>query len=66
MRNRGGIVRDLDVKAVDSVENEIVGDRQLDIGDHGKVSPLAYSNTISDGVEDSASQMNIDHSVGRL
>ncbi|WJX96402.1 Brefeldin A-inhibited guanine nucleotide-exchange protein 5 [Trifolium repens] len=67
VRNHGGIVRDSEANAGDSVtiksiDNEAVGDHQLDASSNGRLSPLASSNANADGVEDSVSQTNGDQS----
>jgi len=69
VRNHGGIIRDSEANAGDSVaiksiEYEAVGDHQHDANSNGKLSPLASSNVNADGVEDSVSQTNIDQSEG--
>lgn len=69
VRNHGGIIRDSEANAGDSVtiksiEYEAVGDHQHDANSNGKLSPLASSNANADGVEDSVSQTNIDQSEG--
>ncbi|XP_061361482.1 brefeldin A-inhibited guanine nucleotide-exchange protein 5 [Gastrolobium bilobum] len=67
--NQGGIIRDLEANAggsptIKSMDNEIVGDHQLDVNSNGKLSPLASSNTNADGFDDSVSQANVDQSEG--
>ena len=57
MSNHGGLVGDSEANGGDAAENEIVGDHQLDINNPKNLSPV-------DGVEDSVSQMNMDHSEG--
>ncbi|XP_027369107.1 brefeldin A-inhibited guanine nucleotide-exchange protein 5 isoform X1 [Abrus precatorius] len=69
LRNYGSIISDSeghpgDSGTMRSVDNEVAGDRQLDVNSNGKLSPLASSNTNGDGVEDSVSQTNVDHSEG--
>ncbi|KAJ7955363.1 Brefeldin A-inhibited guanine nucleotide-exchange protein like [Quillaja saponaria] len=46
LKNQGGLVRDSEVNAGD---NGTVDNHQFDIGENGKVSSLAYSNTNADG-----------------
>ncbi|RDY07326.1 Brefeldin A-inhibited guanine nucleotide-exchange protein 5, partial [Mucuna pruriens] len=69
LRNHGSIISDSEGNAGDtgtmrSIDNEVMGDRQLDVNSNGKLSPLASSNTNADGVEDSVSQTNVDQSEG--
>lgn len=69
LRNHGGIIRDSEAYAGDSVtnksnDNEVVSGHQLDLNDNGKLSPLTSSNTNADGVEESVLQMNLDQSEG--
>nr|KYP57779.1 Brefeldin A-inhibited guanine nucleotide-exchange protein 2 [Cajanus cajan] len=69
LRNHGSIISDSEGNAGDSgtmrsIDNEAMGDRQLDVNSNGKLSPLASSNTNADGVEDSGSQANADQSEG--
>lgn len=70
MRNHGGII-DSGVNADDGVtikaiDNEAVGDHQLDANSNGKVSPLASSNANADGIEDLITQTNVDQSEGQI
>lgn len=69
IRNHGGIVRDSEDNADDSVtikstDREVVSDHQHEVNSNGNLSPLASSNANADGVEDSVSQTNIDQSEG--
>lgn len=69
LRYHEGIIRDSEANAADSVtvksiDNEVVGDHQLDINSNRKLSPLASSNANADGVKDSVSQANVDQSEG--
>ncbi|CAJ2650059.1 brefeldin A-inhibited guanine nucleotide-exchange protein 5 isoform X3 [Trifolium pratense] len=69
VRNHGGITRDSEANAGDSVtiksiDNESVGDHQLDASSNGRLSPLASSNANADGFEDSVSPTNADPSEG--
>lgn len=70
MRNHGGII-DSGANADDgvtikSIDNEAVGDHQLDANSKGKVSPLASSNANADGIEDLITQTNVDQSEGQI
>lgn len=71
IRNHGGIVRDSEDNADDSVtikstDREVVSDHQHEVNSNGNLSPLASSNANADGVEDSVSQTNIDQSEGLI
>ncbi|GAU16778.1 hypothetical protein TSUD_200210 [Trifolium subterraneum] len=69
VRNHGGIIRDSEANSGDSVtiksiDNDAVGDLQLDASSNGRLSPLASPKSNADGVEDSVSQTNGDQSEG--
>lgn len=69
LRNHGSIISDSEGNAGDSgttrsIDNEVIGDHQLDVNSNEKLSPLASSNTNADGVEDSVSQTIVDQSEG--
>lgn len=69
LRNHGSIISDSEGNTGDSgttrsIDNEVIGDHQLDVNSNEKLSPLASSNTNADGVEDSVSQTIVDQSEG--